>query len=78
MNRGSTEIQEEREQERKSERGSMTVVESCQLGFGLTDRQTDGRAEGQRLVGRPAVVLEVESILKLRLPAVRYILCMYL
>lgn len=78
MNRGSTEIQEEREQERKSERGSMTVVESCQLGFGLTDRQTHGRAEGQRLVGRPAVVLEVESILKLRLPAVRYIFCMYL
>lgn len=78
MNRGSTEIQEEREQERKSERGSMTVVESCQLGFGLTDTQTDGQAEGQRLAGRPAVVLEVESILKLRLPAVRYILCMYL
>lgn len=45
MNRGSTEIQEEREQERKSERGSMTVVESCQLGFGLTDRGTEaGRA----------------------------------
>lgn len=42
MNRGTREIQEEREQERKSERGSMTVVESCQLGFGLTDRQTDG------------------------------------
>lgn len=52
MNRGSTEIQEEREQERKSERGSMTVVESCQLGFGLTDRQTDGRTGRGTEAGR--------------------------
>lgn len=30
----------------------MTVVESCQLGFGLTDRQTNGRTDRGTEAGR--------------------------
>lgn len=56
---GQRERVRERESAGEKKAGSGTVVESCQLGFGLTDVRTGRR------IGRPAVVLEVESILRL-------------